>query len=58
MEIWCECFGKRKEELHPADSYAIAAIMERIEGWERSGKFSSTCTPYGKQRLYVRRGTH
>ncbi len=54
MEIWCECFGKRKEDLKPGDSYAIAAIMERIEGWEKSGKYTRPTSPYGKQRVYVR----
>ena len=53
IEIWCECFGKRQEDIKPADSYAIAAIMERIEGWEKH------TTPkyfkhYGSQRFYYR----
>ena len=53
LEIWCECFGKPKEDIRPADSYAIAAIMERVEGWERSSKPlpHAIC---GKQRVYVR----
>ena len=53
MEIWCECFGKRKEDLQPKDSYAIAAIMLHILGWEKSPK--PVYLPiYGKQRVYVR----
>ncbi len=53
MEIWCECFGKRKEDLKPGDSYAIAAIMERIEGWEKTGRIERHPI-YGRQRLYER----
>ena len=53
MEIWCECFGKPKEDLRPTDSYAITAIMERINGWERSGERKSLPI-YGRQRLYLR----
>lgn len=53
IEIWCECFGKSKEDMKPADSYALSAIMTKIGGWEKSG--SSVRLPiYGKQRLYVR----
>ena len=55
MEIWCECFGKPKEDMKPADSYAIAAIMERIDGWGKSGK-AKILPIYGKQRIYRRNG--
>ena len=54
MEIWCECLGKPKEDLKPSDSYAISAIMARIEGWERTAH-SARIPIYGKQRLYKRR---
>lgn len=53
MEIWCECLGKHKEDMQPKDSYAIAAIMERCEGWSKTGKYN-TLPIYGKQRLYER----
>lgn len=53
MEIWCECFGKPKEEMRPSDSYAISAIMTRIEGWQRSDCLKREKL-YGKQRIYVR----
>ena len=53
IEIWCECFGKNKEDMKPSDSYALSAIMTKIGGWEKSG--SSVRLPiYGKQRVYVR----
>lgn len=53
MEIWCECFGKPKEDMKPSDSYSIAAIMERIDGWSRTGK-ARVLPIYGKQRIYRR----
>lgn len=53
IEIWCECFGKRKEDLKPSDSYAIAAIMARIEGWDRPEK-REVLPIYGRQRVYMR----
>lgn len=54
LEIWCECFGKRKEDIKPSDSYAIAAIMQRIETWEKTGG-TKTSPIYGKQRVYRRK---
>ena len=54
MEIWCECLGRRREDMKPSDSYAMAAIMYSIEGWERSGR-SERSPLYGKQRVYVRK---
>lgn len=53
MEIWCECFGKPKEDMRPSDSYAISAIMERIAGWSKTGKAKSLPI-YGRQRIYKR----
>lgn len=53
IEIWCECFGRAKEEMKPSDSYAISAIMTRLGGWEKS---TSIRLPiYGKQRVYKRK---
>jgi putative DNA primase/helicase len=53
LEIWCECFGKRKEDIKPFDSYAIAAIMLRIHGWQKTDE-RETQPIYGRQRLYKR----
>ena len=53
IEIWCECFGKNKEEMRPSDSYAISAIMARIEGWEKNG-IRCSLPIYGRQRVYSR----
>lgn len=53
IEIWCECFGRNKEDLKPADSYTIASLMSRIEGWERT-KGNKEQPLYGRQRIYKR----
>lgn len=53
LEVWCECFGKRKEDIKPSDSYAIAAIMLRIPGWHKTEE-RETQPIYGRQRLYKR----
>ncbi len=54
IEIWCECFGKNKEDIKPSDSYAIASIMERLEEWGRS-KDRVSLPMYGRQRIYIRK---
>lgn len=50
-EIWCECFGKNLQELKPSDSYAIAALMAQVPGWERTTLIKRQPI-YGRQRLY------
>lgn len=46
--------GKPKEDMKPSDSYAIAAaIMERADGWSRTGK-GKAFPIYGMQRIYRR----
>ena len=54
IEIWAECFGKPKEDMKNADSYAISAIMARLDGWVKTGK-TKTISIYGKQRIYARK---
>ena len=53
IEIWCECFGKAKEDIQPKDSYTIAAIMKRIKTWEKTPD-RHYIPGYGRQRVYVR----
>lgn len=50
-EIWCECFGRSLQELKPSDSYAIAAMMSQVEGWERTTAIRRQPL-YGRQRVY------
>lgn len=52
MEIWCECFGREPSAMKSADSYAIAAIMRKIEGWEKKDR--ARFKIYGLQRSYKR----
>ena len=54
IEIWCECFGKPKEDIKSFDSYAISAIMARIETWEKAD-VRKRISIYGVQRLYRRK---
>ena len=56
MEIWCECFGKEAAAMKPSDSYAIAAIMRKIPGWDKDADMDRANFPiYGRQRLYLRK---
>jgi len=55
MEIWCECFGRDASAMKPADSYAIAGIMKKINGWNKyqANKNGTSNFPiYGRQRCY------
>lgn len=54
LEIWCECFGKAKEDIQPKDSYAIAAIMKRMKEWEKDDS-RKRLPLYGQQRIYIRK---
>lgn len=55
MEVWCECFGRDASAMKPADSYAIAGIMKKINGWNKyqGNKNGTSNFPiYGRQRCY------
>lgn len=52
MEIWCECFGKEGPSMQSKDTYAIAAIMRKIEGWDKTDRKNYPI--YGRQRGYKR----
>lgn len=57
MEIWCECFGKERQNLKKADSYELEGILNKIGGWERySGNASGKMriSGYGIQRAFIR----
>ena len=60
MEIWCECFGKERQNLKRTDSYEIEGILHRIGGWSRltTNKTGKTYFPlYGPQKTFVRHST-
>lgn len=56
-EIWVECFNRDLADLKPQDSYAIAAIMQKLEGWGKptGNKARARIYPYGMQRIYLRK---
>ena len=59
MEIWCECFGKERENISRANSYEIESILKKIGGWTVStaNKYAKTRFPlYGTQKTFVRMG--
>ena len=53
IEIWCECFGKPREDMKPSDSYAIAAIMLHLRSWSKP-ETRKRIPIYGQQRVYLR----
>jgi len=53
-EIWCECFCRNLSEMKPADSYAIAALMTQVDGWERTNERGRQ-PMYGRKSLYRRK---
>ena len=53
IEIWCECFGRAKEDMKPTDSYAISAIMAHLDGWTKTDT-RRRLPIYGQQRVYQR----
>ena len=57
MEIWCECFGKERNNIRRADSYEIEAILMRIGKWKRydgNKKGNMKFPIYDAQRAFVR----
>lgn len=57
MEIWCECFGKERQNLKKADSYEIEGILNKIGGWMKydANTTGKTKVPlYGVQKTFVR----
>ncbi len=57
MEIWCECFGKERQNLKRSDSYEVESILLKVGGWEpiKGLKSGKTRFPlYGPQKTFVR----
>jgi len=57
MEIWCECFGKERQNLRKTDSYEMEAILNKIGGWRRytgSASGKSRISLYGIQKTFER----
>lgn len=53
IEIYAECFGGDMTKMRKADSYEIAGIMDKIDGWSKSPRRVVTHL-YGRQRVYER----
>ena len=58
MEIWCECFGKERQNIKRTDSYEIEGILNKIGGWvkittTKTGKTHFSL--YGPQKTFVRK---
>jgi predicted P-loop ATPase len=53
LEIWCECFGKRKEDFNRRVSFELSGAMRSIPGWRWSAK-PKRVKHYGLQKVYER----
>lgn len=52
-EVWCECFGKNKEDLTKYNTREINDILKSLEGWEYHAT-TKNFGYYGKQKYYSR----
>lgn len=55
MEIWCECFGRRKEDFTQSESRIITRLMSAIEDWERLPGRRFVTGGYGQLKVNHRR---
>lgn len=53
IEIWTEVLQGSGTRMEPKDSFAIAKIMAKVDGWRRTGRRKHV-TGYGQQRVYER----
>tara|TARA_R110000782_G_scaffold153358_1_gene245841 strand:- start:183 stop:749 length:567 start_codon:yes stop_codon:yes gene_type:complete len=53
-EIWCECLGKKKEDMDRFSTRGVNEIMKGLEGWEAAAS-TKNFKIYGKQRFYSRK---
>lgn len=57
MEIWCECFGKERQNLKRTDSFEIEGILNKLGGWTRYAGNKDAKTRfklYGPQKTFIR----
>jgi prophage antirepressor-like protein len=52
LEVWCECFGKSKGSFNSGVGRRIAAILNKLDGWERK-QIVRANMPYSGSRFYV-----
>lgn len=53
-EIWCECFGKAKEDMTKYNTRELNDILKSLEGWEHHTT-TKNFGYYGKQKYYSRK---
>jgi putative DNA primase/helicase len=53
-EIWCECLGKKKEDMDRYNTRAINEILKSLSGWEYHTS-TKNFKLYGKQKYYSRK---
>lgn len=53
-EIWCECFGKAKEDMTKYNTRELNDILKSLEGWEHHTT-TKNFGLYGKQKYYSRK---
>lgn len=53
-EIWCECMGKKLEDMDRYKTREFNDIMRSLEDWEES-RSTSNFPHYGKQKFYIRK---
>lgn len=53
-QIWCECFGKEKEDMSRYTTRDINDMMKGVSDWNLSTS-NKRFTTYGKQRFFIRR---
>lgn len=50
-ELWCECFGRNKEDMDRYKTREINEALRSIAGWEQH-KSTKVFKPYGTQKYY------
>lgn len=53
LEVWCECFGKSKDEADRRRLHEVHSMLRSLPNWEYASTLR-TFPPYGKQRHYSR----
>ena len=54
LEIWCECFEKKRADLKKSDSIEINGILNSLEDWTSRDKNRVYFDLYGQQRACAR----
>lgn len=55
VEVWCECFGRRREEYGRKENVDITGLLTQIDGWQRNPN-PVEVKGIGRQRVFYRIG--